>query len=221
MLAAGSGVRFGTRKQFLELNPGERLVDRAVTTAAALADWVVVVLPDEHVWDGPRVYATTPGGRDRLGSVRAGLQALPDAVDIVLVHDAAHPLATAHTGGAVVAAIVAGADGAVPVLDAVDVIKRVDADGTLRTVGRDGLGAAQVPMAFRRDALETAHGLDNGEAPGESAEDSALLEAHGYRVVAVPGDAANIHVTDESSLDIVRRLAVTLDTDTEHQPESS
>ena len=44
VVAAGRGSRFGAPKQFLALN-GVRLVDRAVTTASAACDHVVVVLP--------------------------------------------------------------------------------------------------------------------------------------------------------------------------------
>jgi 2-C-methyl-D-erythritol 4-phosphate cytidylyltransferase len=211
VLAAGSGNRFGAEKQFLELLPGERLVDRAVRTVAEVAEWTVVVLPPGHIWDGDEVYATVAGDSDRLGSVRAGIGALPDACSIVLVHDAAHPLATAELSARCTAEVAGGAAAAVPFLEAVDVVKRRSEAGRLSTVGRAGLGAAQVPMAFRRDVLAAAHQLDRSVDVGAVAEDSHLIELAGHLVQAVEGDVANIHVTDPRSLDIARRLAGTLD----------
>lgn len=201
VLAAGSGARFGATKQFLELAPGLRLVDAAVLAARDVTATVAVVLPVGVSWDGPPVSAVVPGGADRTASVRAGLAALPPDVGAVLVHDAAHPLAPAELLRAVVAAVLHGADAAVPVLPVADVVKRVGPDGSLSTVGRDGLGLAQVPMAFTRRALEAAH------ASGTTVwEDSQSVEAVGGRVVAVPGRSDNVHVVTPEDLAVARAL---------------
>ena len=96
VVAAGRGDRFGAPKQFLELD-GARLVDRAVTARAALADdEVVVVLPAEHcVGRRPLSHAAVGGRRHPLGlrARRAG-RACRRRVDVVVVHDAARPLAS-------------------------------------------------------------------------------------------------------------------------------
>ena len=95
VVAAGRGDRFGAPKQFLEL-AGSRLVDRAVDRVrASAATSVVVVLPPDVEWDGPPVHAAVAGGATRSDSVRAGLAALPATVEVVIVHDAARPLAVA------------------------------------------------------------------------------------------------------------------------------
>jgi 2-C-methyl-D-erythritol 4-phosphate cytidylyltransferase len=161
---------------------------------------VVVVLPPGIPWQGPQPAVT--GGADRLASVAAGLAALPAERDVVVVHDAAHPLAPVSAVQATVQAVMDGADAAVPFLPAADVVKRRSADGRLATVGRAGLGLAQVPMAFGRTALEQAHRLGH-----LAYEDSALVEAAGGTVVAVPGSSRNLHVVTEEDLEIVRILA--------------
>ncbi len=199
-LAAGEGTRLGRRKQFEELLHGERLVDRAVAAVSAVASTVVVVLPPGTGWDGAPVHAVVDGGADRRASVEAGVASLPTSCDVVLVHDAAHPLASATLCRACVERV-ADADAAVPFLDAADVVKRRNPDGSLTTVGRDGLGAAQMPMAFRRSAL-ALH--PTGLA---AVEDSHLVELAGGRVLAVAGEVTNLHVTDAASLDAARRLA--------------
>jgi 2-C-methyl-D-erythritol 4-phosphate cytidylyltransferase len=204
VLAAGSGGRFGGHKQFAELSPGVRLVDRAIEAVLEAAHPVVVVVPPGHDWIGSADVLVVEGGHDRLASVRAGLRAL-GSPPIVVIHDAAHPLATRVAVAAVIEAIRAGADAALPLWFTPDVVKRESAAG-LETVGREGLGLAQVPMAFRLEALERGHDLLASGAV-EAVEDSALVELAGGVVRGVPGEVTNVHVVDEMSLDVVRRLA--------------
>lgn len=204
--AAGSGTRMGARKQYLELTPGERIIDRVVATCRASASWVGVVVPAGADWDGAPVDAVVEGGADRLASVANGLAAVPAGVEVVVVHSASHPLASTDLIDRLVAAVTGGADGAVPVLAAVDVIKRRNDDGTLTTVGREGLGSAQAPMAWSRPVLDRAIAA-LARTGGTAIEESAAVEAVGGRVVSVDGELANLHVTDPTSLEVVRRLA--------------
>ena len=173
VVAGGRGDRFGAPKQFLELG-GTRLVDRAVLACSGSCDAVVVVLPADVAWDGPAVHAAVSGGATRSDSVRAGLAALPPTVEVVLVHDAARPLASRAIFDAVINAIRAGADAAVPAVPVPDTLKRVDGARVLETVARDDLVAVQTPQAFRIDALRAAHAGD-----GRATDDAGLVEQSG------------------------------------------
>ena len=196
VVAAGRGDRFGAPKQFLEL-AGTRLVDRAVDACRDVSDAVVVVVPAGVAWDGPPVHAAVTGGATRSDSVRAGLAALPSSVDVVVVHDAARPLASRAIFDAVIDAIRAGADAAVPALPVADTLKRVDGTRVTETVTRDDLVTVQTPQSFRADALRAAH------ASGESAtDDAALVEQRGGCVVVVPGDVTNFKITSPSDLEL-------------------
>jgi 2-C-methyl-D-erythritol 4-phosphate cytidylyltransferase len=64
------------------------------------------------------------GDTSRSGSVRKGLAAVPPSADIVLVHDAARPLATRALFDRVIAAVRDGADAVVPGVPVVDTIRR-------------------------------------------------------------------------------------------------
>jgi 2-C-methyl-D-erythritol 4-phosphate cytidylyltransferase len=171
------------------------VVDWSVGTVITACEAVVVVLPSGFVWDGPPVIAAVTGGATRSESVRAGLSAVPDSAEIVVVHDAARPLASGALFHAVIAAVRAGADGAVPVLPVVDTLKRVEGDRVVATVEREGLVAVQTPQAFRADALRAAHAGGGG-----STDDAALVEAAGGKVVIVPGDALNLKITTPHDL---------------------
>jgi len=202
VVAAGRGDRFGAPKQFCVLH-GVRLVDRAVSACAAVSDEVVVVLPPGTEWDGPPVAAAVEGGDTRSASVRAGLAALHGDHEIVIVHDAARPLATRTLFDAVVAAVRAGADAAVPGVAVADTLKRVEGGRVAETVDRRGLVAVQTPQAFRADALRAAHATG-----GDATDDAALVEAAGGVVVVVSGEATNFKVTEPADLE---RAAALLD----------
>ena len=126
---------------------------------------------------------------------------MPANADVVVVHDAARPLATDALFAAVIDAVRGGADGAVPALAVADTIKRVAGNRVVETVARDDLVAVQTPQAFRADVLRRAHA---GGADGT--DDAALVEAAGGTVVTVPGEPANVKVTATEDLAVVAGL---------------
>jgi 2-C-methyl-D-erythritol 4-phosphate cytidylyltransferase len=133
--------------------------------------------------------------------VRAGLEAVPDDTAIIVVHDAARPLATRALFVSVIDAVRAGADGAIPVLPIADTVKRVDGNVVMGTVPRDDLVVVQTPQAFRAEALRAAH-ADSGVGT----DDAALVEAVGGKVVAVAGDPRNVKLTVAYDLELVRAM---------------
>lgn len=194
VVAAGRSTRYGGDKLTEDLG-GRRVLDWSLAAARAAADGVVLVGPFEGDAD-----ALVAGGETRSDSVRAGLAAVPDDADIVVVHDGARPLATAALFDAVVRAVRDGADAAVPGIPVVDTLKRVDPGGrVLETPDRSSLVAVQTPQAFRADALRRAHA-----SGGEATDDAALVEAAGGRVVVVPGDPANVKLTTQLDLRVLR-----------------
>ena len=199
MVGGGTGERFGRPKQYEDLGGGERVIDRSRRVAESVSEGVVVVVPPSDVEREGGV----PGGPTRSASVRAGLAAVPGDAEVICVHDAARPLATEALYGAVVEAVLAGADGAVPGVPVADTIKIVDAARQIVTTpDRSALVAAQTPQAFRADRLRAAHA-----AQAEGTDDAALVEAIGGRVVVVPGDPANLKITRPEDLELARRRA--------------
>jgi 2-C-methyl-D-erythritol 4-phosphate cytidylyltransferase len=202
VLAGGGGNRFGGLKQFAERS-GQTLLERVVQLAAKCADGVVVVLPAAQADDERyRGYVTAVGGATRAESVRSGLAALPPEAEFVVITDAAHPLASIALYEQVIAAVQDGADGALPGLPLADAIKRLEPDGTAgATTAAGGHVSAQMPMAFRLSALRSAH-----TRIGDAVEDSAMVTADGGRVVVVPGEPTNVHVTTPAELAVAVAL---------------
>ena len=200
VVAAGAGARFGTAKQFARLGD-VTVLDRAVGVARESCDGVVVVLPAGKEWPPPEGVRVAVGGATRSASVRAGLVGIPQDADVVVVHDAARPLATRALFARVVAAVRAGADAAIPGVPVADTVKRVRDHVVVETVPRDDLVAVQTPQAFRRGALEAAHATE-----GVGTDDAALVEAAGGTVVVVEGETRNLKLTTAADLELAWAL---------------
>ncbi len=209
VVAAGSGERFGASKQFARL-AGRTMVQWAVDASRAVADGVVVVVPAADVTgDGSQRAVTAgadvvvAGGESRAASVRAGLAAIPDSAEVIVVHDGARPLASPALFRAVVDAVTGGADAAIPGIAVADTLKRVEDDAVVDTVARTGLVAVQTPQAFRADVLRRAHGTGS-----DATDDAGLVESLGATVRVVPGEPRNIKVTTVADLEMAQALAM-------------
>ncbi|OYX30742.1 MAG: bifunctional 2-C-methyl-D-erythritol 4-phosphate cytidylyltransferase/2-C-methyl-D-erythritol 2,4-cyclodiphosphate synthase [Caulobacterales bacterium 32-69-10] len=211
IVAAGAGSRAGSEapKQWRLLagRPVARWSLEALLAAGA--EGVVVVVPggDEAVaraaFAGLSGWVLAPGGTERADSVRAGLAALPEGCETVLIHDAARPFVTTAHVAALLAAL-EQADGALPALAVGDTLKRREGEA-LATVPRDGLYRAQTPQAFRMAAIARAYAVwPAGMSP---TDDAAVLERAGGRVVLIPGDPMLMKLTFAEDFPMAERLA--------------
>jgi len=213
--AAGSGTRLGAGvpKALVPIH-GRPLVAWAVDSIRTTAHAVVITAPPSHLEHMRQAvpWVTVVAGADtRQGSVAAGLAALnlePD--DIVLIHDAARAFQPPEVIRATVAAVQAGADGAIPVVPVVDSLTTAPAsDGTLgETVDRNQLVAVQTPQTFRASVALDAH-RQAAQSPDQNpaTDDASLARAAGYRIVAVPGHEWGFKVTRRTDLPLAMHIA--------------
>ncbi len=156
------------------------------------------------------------GGETRSHSVRSALDVAiaEHSPEIVLVHDAARPLA----GPDLVAACMdrldqdPDADCVVPAAPVADTIKQTGPDHVVAaTLDRSTLWAVQTPQAFRTASLARALGLEPGLTVSDdqlaaATDDASLVEYAGGRVVVLPWTAANPKVTTPADLELAERL---------------
>ena len=198
VVAGGSGSRIGRPKQYEHVG-SRRIIDHAVDTARSVSNGVVIVVPAADV----AAESGVAGGATRSGSVRACLAAVPVEATVVCVHDAARPFASSQLFEAVIQAVSAGADAAVPGVPVTDTIKRIDSESmVIDTPPRATLVAVQTPQAFRAAALRAAH-----EGCLDATDDAALVEVCGGRVVVVAGEPANRKITHIEDLAWAREWA--------------
>jgi len=245
LTAAGSGSRLGHAlpKALVPL-AGEPLVRHAARRLLAARagdgeriETLVVTAPADHVAHVERSLTglagdvrvvVVAGGVTRQASVAAALAVLgapASPVDaaagvvpsVVLVHDAARPLAPEELIGRVIDAVRAGRTAVIPGLPVTDTIKQVDDPGddgvparrVVATVDRARLRAVQTPQGFAFDVLRTAHDEAAAHAHEEAlaaSDDAGLVERLGGAVWVVDGDERAAKITTPRDLAIAELL---------------
>jgi 2-C-methyl-D-erythritol 4-phosphate cytidylyltransferase len=195
VVAAGAGTRFGGAKQYEPLG-GRRVLDWSLTAARSCADGVVLVV-SEGAPIGEEAERIVVGGATRSASVRAGVEAVPAAASMILVHDAARPLASPALFDKVVATVRSGSVAVVPGVAPVDTIRQRDGG----VVDRTELVAAQTPQGFRADVLRAAH-----RGGADASDDAGLVEAAGHPVTVIEGESANAKITTPDDLTVAEAL---------------
>lgn len=218
--AAGFGARMQSAipKQFLEL-AGEPILIRTVKAFAQCSEIhciVIAIAADQHqhmttLLSGhlPPQYRDkiliTTGGKTRQQSVKAGLDAMPEKINVILVHDGARPLVSRELIKACLNMITVqgAAIAAVPVNDT---IKRLAPDKTIgQTIDRSNLFCAQTPQGAQRYLFERAYQVAV-EDRFIGTDEASLLEHAKIPVTIVEGEEQNIKITRPGDLQIARGL---------------
>lgn len=209
--AAGLGSRFGKQGKKIFAGMASRpLLIHALRVLQA-SPWIsciqVVARPQEHA----RIRSLTrrfqiskslppcEGGQSRSASVASGIRQLPADIRWVVVHDGARPCVTQAVIERVLKA--AQKSGAATCgMPASVTVKQADKNGTVKkTLDRRSLWFIQTPQAFRRDIIEAALAKAKGRLAAFP-DDAAVVEAAGFRVKVVAGDACNIKITTKQDL---------------------
>jgi 2-C-methyl-D-erythritol 4-phosphate cytidylyltransferase / 2-C-methyl-D-erythritol 2,4-cyclodiphosphate synthase len=214
VVAAGASSRMGGADKLLVTIGDRPLLAHAIgALASSPAVGSIVIVTTGDRWQALEAGGWLPvdrttfaeGGERRQDSVRAGFQALEDAVPdpagsrVVLVHDGARPFVPRTLVAEVVAATERhGA--AIPVMPVSETLKHVVGDRVESTIDRSTVATAQTPQGIRRSILRSALASDVA-ADGTWTDEAALLEACRIAVHVVPGDPANLKVTVPADLE--------------------
>jgi 2-C-methyl-D-erythritol 4-phosphate cytidylyltransferase / 2-C-methyl-D-erythritol 2,4-cyclodiphosphate synthase len=242
--AGGRGQRFGAAqpKQLLSVG-GRPILERSVRVFAShpSVDAIIVALPQELMDDPPAYLRSAEafarqrdgegadvlalrgkplhvvaGGERRQDSVANAFRAAGEATDVIVIHDAARPFASADLIARTIAAA-AESGAAIAAVQARDTVKRegrpegsslpaVEGRFVAETLPRERIYLAQTPQAFRRDVLRRA--LEIGARQGVDATDeAALVELAGLPVRLVDGEAANIKITTLEDMTLGEAIA--------------
>ena len=202
VVAAGGSSRFGSDKQKVTIGH-KTVLECAVSTAGTVGS-VVVVGKAEFIEEIEKTFssnqsveAVVAGGSTRTASVSAGLLAVPNTAEIILIHDGARPLASQVLFNRVIDVVNGGVDAVVPGIEISDSLRSVRG----HEVNRSEVVAVQTPQGFKSSAVRTAY-LNKDEFT----DDASKVEATGVKVEIIEGEPNNLKITHPVDLLVARQI---------------
>jgi 2-C-methyl-D-erythritol 4-phosphate cytidylyltransferase len=207
--AAGSGKRFGRKKQFCKFI-GKPVVFWAIEKFYKLSYKIIVPVPEEDVkwFTGSinRIYSRNnkveviAGGKERYDTVKLALARVPEKCGIVAIHDAVRPLIKKETiKRCINQAIKSGA--AVVAVPSKDTVKIAGRKNVVKsTVPRDSVWLIQTPQIFKTKIIVSAY--NRLKQFDGITDDSMVAEKAGYKVTLVCGEYSNIKITERQDLPV-------------------
>jgi 2-C-methyl-D-erythritol 4-phosphate cytidylyltransferase len=182
-LLQGKPVLYHTIKAFLTAIPDIRIVVVIPREHQATVDSIMEQFPELEF------HTITTGGLTRFDSVKNGLRTVPED-SIVFVHDGVRCLVQPdlilrcrH--------VALSSGNAVPAIAATDSVRIATAEGN-RQVNRNAVRLVQTPQTFQSTILKQCYARDYHDS---FTDDASVIEAAGYRINLVDGEATNIKIT--------------------------
>lgn len=221
--AGGSGRRFGgARPKQLLAVAGRPILERSVDIFLSHPDVteVIVAVPADIAADPPgylqarhKPLRVVVGGARRQDSVANAFRAATATSEVIVVHDAARPFASADLIARTIAAA-AESGAALAAVQARDTVKHASGPAeagrhrtVVETLPRERIFLAQTPQAFRRDVLKDA--LAVGASGPEGTDEATLAAQAGHSVRIVDGEMSNIKITTPEDLALAEAIART------------
>ena len=214
IVAGGSGSRMGGSlpKQFA-LVGGEPILVRTINNfAKAFAGAkIIVVLPAAQIdfWKNYSArfrvarHKIVEGGEQRFHSVKNGIEALTDYVDLIAVQDGVRPFASIDMLRAT-AQCAAEYGSAIPVIEAVDSFRVVTEQGS-EIIDRSKLRVIQTPQIFEAGLIRAAYDTLYCE---QFTDDASVVEATTpHRVKLCSGERTNIKITTPDDMVLAESIA--------------
>ncbi len=204
--AAGSGKRMGKdiKKQFLKLN-GKEIIVYTIEKFEQCneVDEIIIVTTEETIpflWEivkregFQKVVAIVKGGTERQHSVYAGICAVSEKTDFVIVHDGVRPFVAIEDISKTIE--IAKQKGACVLgVKTKDTIKICDEENKIiQTPKRDFVWCIQTPQVFKKSLLLKAFEKAN-KTRFVGTDESVLIEQMGFDVFVEEGHYDNIKIT--------------------------
>ena len=216
--AGGSGTRFGSAcpKQFIEVL-GKMLIEHTIEVfdQHLLISQIIVVLPEseisffeqkrkEHHF-GKKIQTIVVGGATRQDSVHAGILAVKNDPDFIVIHDAARCLVTEKEITNSIQKCMDGWEGAICALPIRDTLKKVDGEKIISTQSRESLWGMQTPQVFKFHLIKQAYDKADHEN-FVATDDAQIAEFSGAKICVVLGSTTNIKVTYPEDLELAEMI---------------
>ena len=203
IMAAGSGSRFGEKKQF-KLLKGIALYLYSLNKFLLCDDIseIILVVPEGRLAEIKKEIKNIKnikkvliigGGCRRQDSVKNGLLSASKKSQLVCIHDGARPFVSEKLIKQSIAACSKN-DGAIVANPNFDTLKTCEKGYVKKTIDRNNVWMAQTPQVFWKTKL--LHAIAISEKKNmEVTDESSMMESLGYKVSVVKGDHNNFKIT--------------------------
>ena len=201
--AAGSGKRFGEKKQLKELS-GRPLIHYTLTPfleSSVIGDIIIAAQKKDfdklaYVVDSiatEKKISIIEGGDTRQGSISNALAQINSNTDYVCVHDAARPFVSRELIEKLINALKT-CDAVTVGRKSTDTLKECTDGIVSRTIDRKKIWQVQTPQAFTKEVIMNAYELAEKQNIFAT-DDSSLVEQAGYQVNIINDSSINLKIT--------------------------
>ena len=212
--AAGSGKRFGEKKQFKELNGRplilhtlapfiESVVINDIVIATQIKDVEDVSIIVESIETDKKI-SVVEGGSTRQRSIQHALNYINANTKYVCVHDAARPFVSINLIEKLIDAL-KNYDAVTVGHQSTDTLKLVNGELIQSTIDREKIWHVQTPQAFSKEAIMNAYELAEKEG-FVGTDDASLVERAGYEVKIIKGTTENFKITTKEDWKMAEAL---------------
>ncbi len=216
ILAAGSGSRFGEKKQFKQLK-GVALYKYSFHKFLNCSDIneIVLAVPESRLADlkieigsikASKNILVVRGGSSRQESVKNSVLATSQHTDLVCIHDCARPFISETLIKQSINACY-GNDGAIVAIPNYDTIKTCVGGYVEKTIDRNDVWMAQTPQVFWKSKLLKA--IDFSERNNaKMTDESSMMESLDFQIYIVKGNANNFKITSPDDWERATNLVI-------------
>ena len=203
--AAGSGKRFGEKKQLKELS-GRPLIHYTlipflessainnIIIAAQKKDLDKIASIVDSIESEKKV-SIIEGGDTRQNSIYNALAQINSNTEYVCIHDAARPFVTKHLIEKLIDTLKT-CDAVIVGNKSTDTLKEYSDGNVLRTIDRKKIWNVQTPQAFIKEVIVNAYELAKKQNI-VATDDSSLVEQAGYKVKIINDSSINFKITTQ------------------------
>lgn len=204
VLAAGNSQRMGKDKVLMPiggapviahtlkaLQSSDRIDEIVIVTKYESIQEIADICNEHGISKASRVIR---GGKTRLESALIGVSNVSEKATLIAIHDGARPFVTEKLIDRVVHAAKTHS-AAAPAVTASDTVRLLNSKGAVTaTPDRDLVALVQTPQVFLAELIKAAltRAMDKGF---RVTDDCSAVEAMGYKVTIVAGEADNIKLT--------------------------
>ena len=212
--AAGSGLRFGEKKQLKEIN-GIPLIHYTLLPfiSSIMIDEIIIAVSKDDIniinsvvktINSTKPMIIVEGSSTRQGSIKNALKEINDQSKCICIHDAVRPFIQKELIEKTISSL-KDCDAVIVGNKSTDTLKEVSNNVITNTIDREKIWQVQTPQVFLKNALLSAYSYADKENI-IGTDDSILLEKAGYEVKIINDRSINFKITTKEDWIVAEAL---------------